>query len=76
MALTNKNAYAITSRSLKKQSAEWTVAKNENNGNVVQASRQSSITKKLLLTRFHDTMMRGDAAAIPAPAIILPFEYF
>ena len=32
-------------------------------------------TKQLLLTRFHDTMMRGDAAVPVAMAVTLPIPH-
>ena len=51
---------------------------NENNGNVVQVTRQSSITnnKTILLTRLHHTMIRGNAAVPVATAVMVPLPHF
>ena len=71
MALANK-VYAI--RSLNKQPAEWTVAQTKTMAMWYKQSGNLPLptTKQLLLTRFHDTMMRGDAAAPVATAVTAP----
>ena len=71
MALANK-VYAI--RSLNTHPAEWTVAQTKTMAMWYKQSGNLPLptTKQLLLTRFHDTMMRGDAAAPVATAVTAP----
>jgi hypothetical protein len=73
MALANK-VHAI--RSLDKQSAEWTVVVAQTKTMAMWYKRAGDLplpmTKQLLLTRFHDTMMRGNAAVPVATAAMAP----
>ena len=74
MALANE-VYAI--RLLNKQSAEWTVSQRKTMAMWYKRAVNLPLptTKQLLLTRFHDTMMRGDAAAPVATAATVPLPH-
>ena len=72
--LQTRRLYAI--RSLNKQSAEWTVAQTKTMATWYKRAGNLPLptTKQLLLTRFHDTMMRGDAAVSIATAVMAPLS--
>ena len=73
MALAKK-VYSM--RSLNKQPAEWTVAQTKTMATWYRRAGDLTLptTKQLLLTRFHDTMMRGDAAVSLATAVMAPLS--
>ena len=72
--LANK-VYAI--RSLNKQPANWTVLAQSKRRMATWYKRAGDLPllptmKQQLLTRYHDTMMRGDAAALPIATVMAP----
>ena len=73
MALASK-VYAI--RTLNKQPAEWTVAQTKTNATWYKQADDFPLptTKQLLLTRYHDTIMRGDTA-VPVATATAPFPH-
>ena len=73
MALAKK-VYSI--RSLNKQPAEWTVAQAKTMATRYKRAGNLPLptTKQLLITRFHDTMMRGDAVVSIATAVMAPLS--
>ena len=72
-ALANK-VYAI--RMLHKQSAEWTVAQTKTMATWYKQACNLPLPtmKQLLLTRYYDTMMHGNAA-VPVATVLAPLRH-
>ena len=63
-------------RTLNKQSTEWTVAQTKTMATCYKRAGNLPFptTKQLLLTRYHDTMMCGDAA-VPVATAMAPLPH-
>ena len=72
----NMKIDAHTFRTLNKQPAEWTVVQTKTMATWYKQADDLPLptTKQLLLTGYHDTMMRGDTA-VPVATVMVPLPH-